>query len=336
MLIFFIQNSSADIVRPTTFDERPACEKSSGMWRDFGNSCADKCEYKFQKYPYCSNGIIYSCDCGKNRCLFEDKCIEIDDYKKIHIQETEKEEKILQDMKIKRLKRAKKFQTEYTNKLAGIYGADPNYRDPYYDQRNRELPPNTFKSTNRTLIYNDIIKKRNDKTLAIQKKYQDELDALEKSGSTDQLRIDKLKKQLEDASKLKIIQPIVESIADKNLNSESDNSNSSDNKNFNNNPIVLKPINDNTKNSDLENSQMKNQSPIQNLINKTNEVLNLDNEVNADNSLENNADSLNDSNQSNDSSFKIPPVYIKQQNGEKDFKNSNIIDNKNNFPQFVN
>ncbi|MBM3590539.1 MAG: hypothetical protein FJX30_04115 [Alphaproteobacteria bacterium] len=172
--------------------------------------------------------------------------------------------------------------------------------------------------------------------MAIQKKYQDELDALEKSGSTDQLRIDKLKKQLEDASKLKIIQPIVESIADKNINSESDNSNSSDNKNFNNNPIVLKPINDNSKNSDLENSQTKNQSPIQNLINKTNEVLNLDNDVNADNSLENNADSLNESNQSNDSSFKIPPVYIKQQNGEKDFKNSNIIDNKNNFPQFVN
>lgn len=336
MLIFFVQNSFADIVRPTTFDERPACEKSAGMWRDFGNSCADKCEYKFQKYPYCSNGIIYSCDCGKNRCLFEDKCIEIEDYRKIYLQETAEEEKILQDMKIKRLKRAKKFQTEYTNKLAGIFGADPNYRDPFYDQRKRELPPNTFKSTNRTLVYNDIIKKRNDKILAIQKKYQDELVALEKSGSVDQSRIDKLKKQLEDINNIKIIQPISEFIDDKNLNPESDSSLPSDNKNSFNNPIVLKPIDDNSQNSDLDNSQQKTQSPIQNLINKTNEILDSNNQLNANNSVENNANFTNDNNQSKDSSFKVPPVYIKQQNGEKDFKNSDIIDNKNNFPQFVN
>jgi hypothetical protein len=80
LFVFLINESQANLTRSTTFDERPKCESSKGMWRDFGNSCADKCEYKFQKYPYCSNAIVYSCDCGKNRCLYQDQCIEIQDY----------------------------------------------------------------------------------------------------------------------------------------------------------------------------------------------------------------------------------------------------------------
>ena len=82
-MFFLNKNSFANIVRSTTFDDRLACENSRGSWRDFGNSCADKCAYKFDKYAVCSYAISFGCDCGKNRCLYEDKCILISEYKKI-------------------------------------------------------------------------------------------------------------------------------------------------------------------------------------------------------------------------------------------------------------
>ena len=82
-MVFLNKNSFANIVRSTTFDDRFACEKSRGSWRDFGNSCADKCTYKFDKYAVCAYAIRYGCDCGKNRCLHEDKCISVSEYKKI-------------------------------------------------------------------------------------------------------------------------------------------------------------------------------------------------------------------------------------------------------------
>lgn len=172
LLFFNIEYSLADIVRSTTFDDRPACEKSKGTWRDFGNICADKCEFKFEKYPICTYAINFSCDCGKNRCLYEDKCIPLQEYQKIYEEKIKNDNKIIEDIKKKRLKTSKKFQNDYVNKLSGIYGSDPNYRDPNYYNYEKPLPPNVFRSTNRILIYNDIIKKRNDKILAIQKKYR--------------------------------------------------------------------------------------------------------------------------------------------------------------------
>jgi hypothetical protein len=35
-------------------------------------------------------------------------------------------------------------------------------------------------------------------------------------------------------------------------------------------------------------------------------------------------------------SKKIPPVYVKPQNGDADFNNREVIDNSINFPQFTN
>jgi len=306
-MLFSNKNSFADIVRSTTFDDRLACEKSRGSWRDFGNSCVDKCSYKFDQYAVCAYAITFGCDCGKNRCLYEDKCISIAEYKKIDDEKTLKDNDVVEDFKNKRKARAKKFQNEYLNKLAGIYGADPNYRDPNrnYEEK-KELPENTFKGTNRTLIYNHIIKKHNDKILAQQKlnnqnveNQQNENNQLVSPNSIELLKDNKPdNKSLEDDKKTNapiILQPIEE----------------------------VKPIEDNPPPKNNEESFLRKFSKTpQDIFKEANKI------------LQNNEEKQNIENKNNN--MNIPPVYEKQQNGENDFKNGDVINNIDNIPQFTN
>jgi len=308
LLIFLNKNAYADIVRSTTFDDRLSCEKSRGSWRDFGNSCVDKCTFRFDKYAVCSYAITFGCDCGKNRCLYEDKCIFVDEYKKIDDQRILEDQKTIDEVKQKRATRAKKFQNDYLNKLAGIYGADPNYRDPNRYQQERPLPPNTFKSTNRVLIYNHIIKKHNDKILAINK-------ANEKSKANLDNQVAQDKK---DANNPKLISLLKEPEVNKKLIENKNNV-------VNNAPVVLKeseegePFVENL--PPEQDSFLKNFSKninIQNALDEVNKVTKVD-------EVEQNNDPTN-----------IPPVYLKQQNGETDFKNGDVINNIEGIPQFVN
>jgi len=318
LFIFLNKVAIADIVRSTSFDDRLSCEKSRGSWRDFGNSCVDKCSFKFDKYAVCAYAITFGCDCGKNRCLYEDKCISEDEYKIIDEQRILEDKKILDEVKQKRANRAKKFQNDYLNKLAGIYGADPNYRDPNRYQQEKPLPTNTFKNTNRVLIYNHIIKKHNDKILANAKTNEKSI--------VNEGKKDDNNKLLNNLNSSKLISLLKES--DNNKNSNQDNKKdlveSNDNV-ANNSPIVLKqvgeaePFQENL--PPEEDSFLKNFSKninIKNALDEVNKVTKVDNE-------EQKSDSLN-----------IPPVYLKQQNGESDFKNGDVINNIESIPQFVN
>jgi hypothetical protein len=76
-----IGNSFAQNIRPTNFDQRPACEQTGGVWRQYGNSCNDNCQSRFEQYPNCLNSITYNCDCGPNHCWNGDKCLTNREYK---------------------------------------------------------------------------------------------------------------------------------------------------------------------------------------------------------------------------------------------------------------
>ena len=331
LILFSNKNSLADIVRSTTFDDRLACEKSRGSWRDFGNSCVDKCSYKFDQYAVCAYAIKFGCDCGKNRCLHEDKCISISEYKKIDDERILKDKEIVDEIKELRIKRAKKFKNEYLNKLAGIYGADPNYRDPNRNyQEQKELPPNTFKNTNRQLVYNYIVKKRNDKILA-KAKAQEEID-LKNKLTEDPNKV--VEDQQDESNKPKLFKFINEPKNDNLTQNNSNKSVENNDENLNNNnvsknaPIVLKPIeeepvavNASPKNNEESFFKKFTKTP-KDFIDEANKI------------LQNDSNKQNVENKNNNTN--IPPVYEKQQNGENDFKNGDVINNIDAIPQFTN
>jgi hypothetical protein len=80
--LFFSFNSLAQTTRPTSFDHREFCEKSKGVWRQFGNGCAGSCSSKVDEFAMCTQAITYSCDCGKDRCWDDVNCISLAEYKK--------------------------------------------------------------------------------------------------------------------------------------------------------------------------------------------------------------------------------------------------------------
>ena len=317
MLMGCFNHANANILRATSFDERPACEASGGMWREFGNGCADKCEFQFDKYTVCSQALTFGCECGKDKCMYNDKCILNSEYEKINRELVDEQNKLSSEDKIKRERAAKRFKSQYTNKLLGIFGADPNYRDPYRDQREKRKNPNSFTSTNRQIIYNDIIKKRNDKILSIKKSYEEEIKNLRESGSVSADKIVSLEKKLdENMKKFKTIDPI---IIDNQVASSDNNKKVSKNE-----PIVLQPVND-MKIDDYNNIS-------DNISNLMDPKKILDYAKNAKQTMENNLSNAKPNLNDGD----LPPVYVKPQNGEKDFGNKEVIDNKSDFPQFVN
>jgi hypothetical protein len=98
-----------------------------------------------------------------------------------------------------------------------------------------------------------------------------------------------------------------------------------DNNFVNNAPIVLKEIGEADPFQENlppeQDSFLKNFSKNPNIQNALDEV----NKVTKVNKMEQNKDPAN-----------IPPVYVKQQNGETDFKNGDVINNIESIPQFVN
>ena len=102
LFLLFSHLATAQTIRPTTFDDRNICEGAKGVWRQFGNGCADNCETKFDKFAMCTNALVFACDCGKNRCWNGETCLALKDYKKIYDIEAAKNQKILDAAKEKR------------------------------------------------------------------------------------------------------------------------------------------------------------------------------------------------------------------------------------------
>ncbi|MBP7710132.1 MAG: hypothetical protein KA100_03590 [Rickettsiales bacterium] len=125
--VFFSANVFAQTIRPTTFDDRNICEDSKGVWRQFGNGCANNCESVFDKFAMCTNALVFSCDCGKNRCWNGETCLALKDYKKIYDIEAEKNQKILDAAKEKRKADALANEQEI---MARLNPPDPNAPKP--------------------------------------------------------------------------------------------------------------------------------------------------------------------------------------------------------------
>jgi hypothetical protein len=102
IFLLFSHFANAQTLRPTTFDDRNICQDSKGVWRQFGNGCANNCESKFDKFAMCTNALVFSCDCGKKRCWNGETCLALKDYKKIYDIEEAKNKKILDAAKEKR------------------------------------------------------------------------------------------------------------------------------------------------------------------------------------------------------------------------------------------
>jgi len=108
LFLAFLQfDSFAQNMRETTFDQRPACEEVSGVWREFGNSCANKCMSKLDRFSICSQVITNACDCGKGRCWDGETCVDLKDYKKIYDQSLSEEKALLEVAKKQRREKYK-------------------------------------------------------------------------------------------------------------------------------------------------------------------------------------------------------------------------------------
>lgn len=117
-LIFFCTEVFAQATRYTSFDDRPDCEESKGVWRQFGNVCVDQCRPKFDQFVICAQAITFGCDCGDGRCWEGNSCIPLKDYKKTFDAEVAEEKKILDEAKERRKEEAKENEQLILNRLA--------------------------------------------------------------------------------------------------------------------------------------------------------------------------------------------------------------------------
>jgi hypothetical protein len=123
-LIFLLISSPAfaEFGRSTSFDDREICDRDKGVWREFGNSAADNCESKMDKFAIAAQALTYACDCGKGRCWNGDRCVLMSDFKKQYDEAQEKQSKKIAE-------------------------ARKNRQDEYHDNSNKRLRELMTKST---------------------------------------------------------------------------------------------------------------------------------------------------------------------------------------------
>ncbi len=123
IFLFYIFSTSvfAQSNRYISFDNRQICEKNKGVWREFGDACANSCENKFDEYSICAKALTYSCDCGTSRCWYKNECIAASKYKKIYDEEIQK---INKELAKKREEREEKSKNDpnMRNYLFNLYG----------------------------------------------------------------------------------------------------------------------------------------------------------------------------------------------------------------------
>lgn len=101
-LLLVFDSAFSQSVRFTTFDDRPACEDSKGVWREYGDACLDWCYPKFDQFSFCSRKVEFGCDCGYGRCWDGISCIETVKYQRIYEQKKAEEDKLLAEAREKR------------------------------------------------------------------------------------------------------------------------------------------------------------------------------------------------------------------------------------------
>ncbi|MBU6141021.1 MAG: hypothetical protein KGP29_05675 [Proteobacteria bacterium] len=127
--------------RPTTFDDRGKCEKSEGVWREFGNNCIDECETKLDPYPICTDVVISGCECGKSRCWNSEErsCLAISEFKKTFLLKKNEEKKLAAEAKGKREELPKEKPQEILSKVG------EQKKEEGKDSTNKTTPPATEK-----------------------------------------------------------------------------------------------------------------------------------------------------------------------------------------------
>lgn len=149
----FLYSSSAfsQLRHITSFEDRATCEETSGIWRQFGVSCGDRCISKFDRFAICAWKITYACDCGKGKCWDGRSCVAMKKYEKFYNKQEEKERKIVEEARQKR-----KIQALIQNKermLDLIQDARPGT----VPLDNAENPnPNLSPSNNFSQVYKEI------------------------------------------------------------------------------------------------------------------------------------------------------------------------------------
>ncbi|MBL6665184.1 MAG: hypothetical protein ISQ34_05000 [Rickettsiales bacterium] len=122
-ILFFVMLDIVEAKRITSFEKRPACEKSGGVWRQFGDACGDGCLVKFDKFVMCAQALTYSCDCLENRCFDGKRCVNMDDYEKEYRQIKEKEQELLNNLKEAR---SAEFENNRQRIMQKLFGPPPS------------------------------------------------------------------------------------------------------------------------------------------------------------------------------------------------------------------
>ena len=125
-ILSFLLSVSVEAKRITSFEKRPACEDSGGVWRQFGNACADGCLVKFNKFTMCAQALTYSCDCLENSCFDGDKCIGMAEYKIKYDEIKSHEEELLNNLKEARQGEYERNRQRIMQKLFGTPQEEEN------------------------------------------------------------------------------------------------------------------------------------------------------------------------------------------------------------------
>lgn len=170
LAFFFSLDVFAQASRSTSFDDRPICEQSKGVWRQFGNGCVDECRPKLDQFYVCTDSSAYGCDCGKGRCWNGEACMSLQDYKKIFDKEQEEEQKILAEAKQKRKEAAQENEKEMMAKIISQIPATSLTPDPnspiqpnnnlaqFYQDKDAKTPPPAEKPLDTKVVQKDATK----------------------------------------------------------------------------------------------------------------------------------------------------------------------------------
>ncbi len=145
----------AEFARSTTFDDREVCVKERGVWREFGNSLADNCEAKMDRFAIAAQVVTFGCDCGKNRCWNGEHCTSLSDFKKIYEANQEKENKKIAQQRKKRSEQYRALSNERIIALAKTIPDNNNQAQNNNQVQNSKNQPQTVSMGNNLSQFKD-------------------------------------------------------------------------------------------------------------------------------------------------------------------------------------
>lgn len=133
--LFLLLPNSVMAARERLLDDKDVCERYKGVWREFGNGCADNCHDSKTFLGLCAQTIVYACDCGKNKCWDYNRCIS-----------NRKFQKMVDDQREKRRLEAERLRMEEELKLERQRLSDKVQEDLMSEQevQSPPIPPVPF------------------------------------------------------------------------------------------------------------------------------------------------------------------------------------------------